>query len=146
MFGTAVHFHLSLIFSRKDTSLPLEWSPVRVGSKYKTWVEVNKNPLIYFGKRSKISYFIFPVKSRLHTHLLIKSSPILFDLLLIQAFFISFSFNEPLPFVYKYCVLCFNKSVLKWTYCQLFSEKPNCTKLSLFLIYAGGFWTEQRYT
>jgi len=31
--------------------------------------------------------------------------------------------------VYKYRVSCFNKSVFKWTFCQLLTEKPNCTKI-----------------
>jgi hypothetical protein len=30
--------------------------------------------------------------------------------------------------VYKCSVLCFNKSILNWTFCLLLSEKPNCTK------------------
>ncbi len=34
-------------------------------------------------------------------------------------------------FVYKYYVLCFNKSVFNWTFSQLLTEKPNCTKICL---------------
>ncbi len=36
--------------------------------------------------------------------------------------------------MYNYRVLDLNKSVLNWTFCQLLSEKPNCTKLFLCYI------------
>ncbi len=36
--------------------------------------------------------------------------------------------------MYKYRVSCFNKSVFKWTFCQLLTEKPNCTKILISTI------------
>jgi hypothetical protein len=37
-------------------------------------------------------------------------------------------FNQTLSFVYKYFCVSENKSVIKWTFCQLLGVKPNCKK------------------
>ncbi len=37
-------------------------------------------------------------------------------------------FNQTISFAYKHFCVAENKSVIKWTFCQLLGVKPNCKK------------------